>query len=123
VQCTVDTSSTVTPAFGVTITQCNDSANGGGDLVTCTARITTNVIAPPDTSTTTAPGTTTTLSPTPETTVPTPETTAATQTTFPTVTLPVTGTGTGGTARWAGGFLAAGAAALLLVRRKPSTRQ
>jgi hypothetical protein len=52
VTCTVPTS-TVTALWPVTINQCNGSANGGGDLVTCTAQITSNILAPAATPTTT----------------------------------------------------------------------
>ena len=52
VTCTVPTS-TVTALWPVTINQCNGSANGGGDLVTCTAQITSNILAPAATPTST----------------------------------------------------------------------
>jgi hypothetical protein len=51
VQC--DASGTVSDLLPVTIVQCNGSANGNGDLVTCSARITTNILAPAQETTTT----------------------------------------------------------------------
>jgi LPXTG-motif cell wall-anchored protein len=89
VQCTVLTS-TVSELWPVTIVQCNDSANGGGDLVTCTAQITTNLLAPPAPTTTTVAATTTSA-PAATTTVAAATTTVATATTLPlaTTTTPV----------------------------------
>lgn len=60
VTCTVPTS-TVSALWSVTINQCNGSANGGGDLVTCTAQITTNVLAPEAAPTSTDTGAATTI--------------------------------------------------------------
>ncbi|MBC7443622.1 MAG: hypothetical protein H7311_14065, partial [Ramlibacter sp.] len=43
VECDV-LASTFSPEAPVTINQCNDSSNGGGNTVTCTSRMTTNVL-------------------------------------------------------------------------------
>jgi hypothetical protein len=48
--CTV-TGSKVSPAIRVKVNQCNGTGNKGGTLLTCSARITTNLTAAPDTST------------------------------------------------------------------------
>ena len=45
VRCTVDTGSTETAAFPMTIEQCVGSGNGGGGFVTCSVSLRTNVIA------------------------------------------------------------------------------
>ena len=135
VTCTVLTS-TVSALWSVTINQCNGSANGGGDLVTCTAQITTNLLAPQAVTTTTdagsvittgTAGTATTIpgatTPTGGATTPTTGATATVPnaTAPPEVTLPATGGTATGTAT---GFLlaslltAVGIGALVASRRR-----
>jgi LPXTG-motif cell wall-anchored protein len=132
VQCTV-LPSTVSALWPVTIVQCNDSANGGGDLVTCTSRITANIVAPAaDTTTTVLDDTTTTTTVLDDTTTTVldgvPTTISTTTTPFETATTTPTGAtippelpATGSTS--AGILLGAlatalGAVALLTTRRR-----
>ena len=60
VTCTVGPS-TQTSALPVTVNQCNNSGNGGGGTVTCSTSITTNIITPPTSTTSTSTPTSTTL--------------------------------------------------------------
>jgi hypothetical protein len=109
VQCTA--SGTVSSLWPVTIVQCNDSANGAGDLVTCTAQLTTNLIAVAATTTaaaTTAPADTPTTAP-------------GGGTTPVGGTIPRTGSQAETTVLLAAVALVLGAFATSVARRKPAT--
>ncbi len=90
--------STVSPAIPIRVNQCNSTGNGGGSVVTCTTRITTNIIpaASPTPTSTASPTPTSTASPTPTSTAsPTAAATATpTGSAAPTSTPTVTGVAT-----------------------------
>ena len=78
--CTVTTGSTETSTLAVNIDQCNGSGNGGGALTICTATVTNEVVATPDTPTPTATPTATPTGSATPTATPTRSSTAATST-------------------------------------------
>jgi hypothetical protein len=129
VQC--DASGTVSTLLPVTIVQCNGSANGNGDLVTCSARITTNILAPAQETTTlvttpNAPGTI--VGDTSATTGLVTDTLSVASTspipTLPDDTLPRTGSSSasGSTALFAVLMLLGGIGAMRLARRSAPSR-
>ncbi len=92
INCSMDTSSTVTAALPVSVNQCNGTATGGGSFLTCTVSLSNdnNVVGAPITAPTAAP--TTAVPTAPASAVPTAPGTLATPTAS---TSPGTPTGTG----------------------------